>query len=905
MDATAVDPPPTPSSPAALLARLQALAAMPGRRWPGGDALAARLARDDAAAAARLRLAHAVHTEWLKGQAEPPDELQDVFIDCVDWAWQGLDDDERLASGLYPALIRALGARHQVEALSALAARLIPFAAEAEAEHAMAALLRQLRQHKQHAALHALLDALRPAWQPGLAWGAPLLAGVLALARDADDFAALRSAAAWLPELLEAAEAADAAADPATQADPNTWRELGRLALRTLQVDSMQRVAAAMLRGRGDPSGADQQALLIQILGLLASFAPDARTRVLLDQAAAQQPKQPALLLGRARIAHAEGAPLAELVGLLNDVDPTLPGAAAAMSWLAGTLFHGGDDAGALAIYEQLADRQALSAADRLRLNHLLARDAAAGDGAAATDGAQNGAAAPEPILSPETLGPFAPALAPLLQLLEQPPMHDAALDADALAEAGDAACAHWRQALPALHGISMQACLQLARQFAQLEAGAFASHTQWLAAFPFELGPAYGRVDARRCRALGRTLQRHLLALCEFALARPQALQGAPGQASLRQALDLAEMCCEARWALGEGEQALADVAALQERLGPLGRQPLSELQARCLLSRRGHADPAELAGVAALLDSEGSEEVLALTPWADWLATEDLHPQTLVDDPAREGRFESVQPDGRLLGHVHRLAPTQLTVLHHRDLRVRNSHLVIGPRGGIMRPGPWHLSMGDYPYEHRHVRLRGGGIDAVGAVLRPARWQRVDTPVVVLANQDATYHRNYYHWMLLILARIDALRARGLLVGGRKLLLPRELSGWMRASLEAIGIADEQMLLYGNDDDLQLTDAVLTSPLDYANPSLVEGLRQTLWRHAGLDPSAPPEATRLLYISRRGEGRRPLVEEARIQHAAESLGFEAVAPETLTLAEQVRLFATARGIAGPPGAA
>jgi capsular polysaccharide biosynthesis protein len=45
--------------------------------------------------------------------------------------------------------------------------------------------------------------------------------------------------------------------------------------------------------------------------------------------------------------------------------------------------------------------------------------------------------------------------------------------------------------------------------------------------------------------------------------------------------------------------------------------------------------------------------------------------------------------------------------------------------------------------------------------------------------------------------------------------------------------------------------------------------------------------------------------VEEARIERAAAVLGFETVAPETLSLADQVQLFATARGIAGPPGAA
>ncbi|WP_374568468.1 DUF563 domain-containing protein [Ideonella sp.] len=886
----------SPPPPEALLARLQALAQAPGRSLPGGEALAAKLAKPAAPAAAWSRLAHAIHTDWLKGQEQPDGALQDLFIDSVALAWQGLAEPERLHSGLYPALIRALGARGHHAALAALAVSLAPFAADGEAEQPLAALLRQLRQHHQLDALRTLLDALRPAAQPSRAWNAPLLAGVLVLAREADDFDALRHAASWLPELLDAAEAQ-------APLDSAHWRELGKLALRTLQVPAMQRVAQALLDDDG-MLHAETQPLLVQLLGLLAGFAPDATTRAQLAQAAAQQPGHPAIQLARARIAHGEGASLAEVGALLEGLDPAQPAWPNAISWLAGTRFHGGDDAGALALYRELAERHLLGAADRLRMNHLSARDDAAEPGAA-PDASANGTPTTEPpaAWSAEALGPFAAALAPLIALLDEAPNHDAPRSVESLQAATEAACRQWQAQLPQLPDISMQACLQLARHLAQLEAGAFASHSQWLTAFPFALGPAYGRVDAQRCRLLGRALQQHVVALCDFALERPRALQGAPGQASLRQVLDLAEQRCEALWALAQADDAAITLERLQGRLGAMGAAPLHELQARAALTLGQLPRAAELLAHAG--EPVAAADVWPLADWDDWLATEQLHPQTLVDDPALAGHFEAVRPDGQVQRHAHQLAPTRLTVLHHTDLRVRNSHLLIGPRAGILRPGPWHLSMGDYPYEHRHVRLRGGGPRAGGAVLRPARWQRIDTPVLVLANMDATYHRNFYHWMLLLLARIDALRARGLLLGGRKLLLPRELSGWMRSSLADIGLTEDQMLLYGGDDDLQLTDALLASPIDFASPSLVEGLRQTLWRHAGLDPSAPPPASRLLYISRRGEGRRPLVEEARIQRAAEAMGFEAVAPETLTLAEQVHLFATARGIAGPPGAA
>jgi len=874
----------TATPPSGLWARWQTLSNTLGRSLPGGTALADKLGRPDAPAAAWARLAHAVQSEWLKTLDDPPAALQDAFIDTIALAWHGLDDPERLATGLAPAWIRCLGARGRHSELSAAAAAIGALAAEDEAEQALAAMLRQLRQHRQWPALQALLEQLRDAWQPDRAWAAPLLVAVLALAREAEGFDRLCDAAAWLPALLDAAEA-----NPHT--DVHSWRELGRLAQRTLQVPAMQRVAAALLKQ--GPLDTELESLVVSWLGLLAQLAPDATTRALLEQGAARWPRQPGVQQGRARIAHAEGAELAALDALLEPVDPALPGWAMAMSWLAGIRFHGGDEAGALAVYRQLDERHQLTPQDRMRMSHLLARDDDSGGPDAANDSTGPVLAAAEPAWSPDPAGPFADALAPLAALLRQPPNHTATVDAAALASAGEAAAAHCRAVLPQAAGATMQACLQQARQLAQFESAAFASHRQWLAAFPFELGPAYGSVDAHRCQALGDALLQHVLALADHALDRPQALQGGPAEASMRQVLSLAELRVQAQWALRRNAAATLGVQALQERLGAMGQAPLEELRVRCLLTE-GPLDRVEPA----------TGELLPLTDWPAWLSAEDLHPQTLVDDAPPDGVFESVQPDGTLQRHAHQPAPTVLSLLHHTDLRVRNSHLTIGPRGGILRPGLWHLTMGDYPYEHRHVRLRGGP-GAAGALLRPARWQRVDTPVVVLANMDAIHHRNYYHWVLLILARIEALRARGLLVGGRKLLLPRELSGWMRSSLAAIGIAEEQMLLYGSDDDLQLSDALLVSPIDFASPSLIEGLRQTMWRHAGLDPAAPPDATRLLYISRRGEGRRPLVEEVRIQRAAEAMGFEAVAPETLTLAEQVRLFATARGIAGPPGAA
>jgi Glycosyltransferase 61 len=869
----------------ALYKRLRQLAEVPGRSWPIGEGLTAKLAKPNAPAAAWLKLARGIHTEWLKQQGEVEPALSEAFIECVALGWEDQDDAGRMQSGLYAPLIRALGACGHVDVLAGLVERVSAFADDPAAEHALAALLRQLRQHQLAAALTQLLDALHDAWRPGRAWAQPLLAGVLALARDADHFAGLRSAAAWLPALVDAAEAEGPRTDEAT------WRELGRLALRTLHVPAMQRVATALLC-QGDPQP-EGRALLLQLIGLLATFAPDAATRALLDEAAGRLPNQPVVQLGRARIAHAEGAALPALVALLSGIDESAPGWAQAQGWLAGTLFHGGAEDQALALYQALAARGALNPADHLRLAHLLARD---GDQRADEAGVQT---TPEPPWSPEQLGPFAQALAPLTRLLATPPQHDHAADPATLDAAATTALAHWRAALPALPGVTLQAALQLGRHLAQTEAGAFAAHTQWLGAFPLRFTAAYGRVDPARCAALGRALHQHIAALADFALLRDRPLQGGKGQATLRQVLDLAELRCDALWALGEDTAASAATAALRVALGELGEAPLRELHARCLLTT------GDIEAAAPLLAAVGDATpiLLPLRQWGDWLAAEGLQPRVLADDGPVPGHFESVTPDGAVQRHAHQLTSVRFEVAQARGVQVRLGHGLIGTRGGLLCPGPWHLSMGDYPYEHRAVRLRGSA-RARGAALRPPRWQVVDEPVVVLANMDATYHRNYYHWTLLIATRIAALQAHGLLVG-RRLLLPRELSGWMKDSLAALGLADAHIRWYAEDDDLQLGDALVASPLDFASRTLTEGLRHALWRHAGLDPAAPVAPTRLIYVSRRAEGRRPLVEEAALQRRAMELGFEVVAPETLPLAGQVRLFAEARGIAGPPGAA
>jgi capsular polysaccharide biosynthesis protein len=481
---------------------------------------------------------------------------------------------------------------------------------------------------------------------------------------------------------------------------------------------------------------------------------------------------------------------------------------------------------------------------------------------------------------------------------LQIPLYHDDPRDVPYLRAACDAAVADFARKLPEMPGLTVGSAFGLVHQLNLLADSAFSNQAHLLRAFPFLLGPAYGRFDPARCDVLWRGVFQHIVALCDHVLERERPLQGAPAAASLRGLLDLARLRCMAQLRLRTAERAAHALIALEQSLGPMGQGHIRLLRERCCLDR---GDVGSARDLRRSMEHDADAEVLPMHDWEAWLSLASTRPTGLVDDPPVEGWFESVHPTGEVLRHPHATLPVRLALAQLRSVRLRQSHVLIDQRGGILLPHPWHLAMGDYPYSYVDVLNRG----ARGAVLRAAcDEERVEEPVLVLANMDATWHRNFYHWIVLTLTRINLLDEFGFL-RQRRLLLPDELSSWMRSSLLDIGLIEDRFIPYGQGQNLELADALVLSPLEFASPALVERLRCRLWRAAGLDPAAPPARERLLYISRQSANRRPLAQEEEMETMARSLGFDVVAPETLPLLDQVRLFASTRGVAGPPGAA
>jgi len=859
---------------------------------PGPENLHQKFNQPEVPPAARGKLAQVMHVEWVKGRADvPPWQLQ-ALVEAIEAWWHLLPDGSSpLTAGLAPAWVRAQGTLGHIEPLADAALRWQDPLAAPEHEAVALGLLRQLRRIKGEASIApslALIDALGQRWQPEATWTQEVVGTLAMVARAAETLPPLQRVAAWLDRL----------APHAGRPDARGWQApLTAAAVRCAALPVLRQLAEVMLDDdEPDPAGGFSLAAALEALGELA---PSPSVHALVARAAKAWPKQPTIQVEHAKLKRAEGATVQQLAAPLLTLEAAHPATPAAWQLLAEYAFHDGDIALAKETYQRLAELGQLDEHSQLRLDHLSLHQSGAAV-AASAGGTLPEAGTAE--LDPAQLGPLAEPLAALGLVLANAPRHDSPVSlADTEARCQQTLAAFERM-LPALDGLTLAEIRRAVGHLWALANSGALDLAHWEGVFPFEIGPAFGTLDGHRCRAQCLCVLQHMVALCRHAVRRERPLLGAPGAAGLAMLLDLLRQQLDAQLAMKQADQAVTDLEDAAARLGGLGQTALAALREQALLAA-GRVDTlrAEFETAHAGTGAPHGPETWPLREWDDWLHAEGVTAHALLHDEPLVGQFDVVDVTGRVRSHAHEMVGTTLSLARVTDLRVRNVHLLIGTEGGVLKPHAWHLQMGEFPYPHPNVLARGAG----GTVLRGAGlWKRLDEPLVVLANMDAPFHRNYYHWMVLTLARIQALLARGILKT-RKLLLPRELTGWMLSSLHDIGLDETRVRWYSADDDLRLTDAVIASPSEFASATMVEGLRRALTQAAGLDPDVEAPGDRLIYLARRGETRRPMVEAEQVINIAEELGFEIVAAETLSLLDQVRLFASARGIAGPPGAA
>ena len=237
------------------------------------------------------------------------------------------------------------------------------------------------------------------------------------------------------------------------------------------------------------------------------------------------------------------------------------------------------------------------------------------------------------------------------------------------------------------------------------------------------------------------------------------------------------------------------------------------------------------------------------------------------------------------------------------HFPYLVHGNQMMIGPR---RNPGPWQV-----------VR-RGNQVvwqSGTKALVNLVRGRTLRVPEVILLGGRS--HRNWYHWLVDALPQLHSARLLPEPYQSWPVCVPEEIFRYptMVEALELFLNGREVVRLPRNTrligrvcwiDSLENLDVpetlVMSRPDSEIHLLHREGMQA--YRQVFLDAFAgtPSEWGEKVFLTRKGT--RRVYNQDEIIAVAKELGFQDVAPETLTLAEQVTLFQGATHIIGPSGA-
>lgn len=210
----------------------------------------------------------------------------------------------------------------------------------------------------------------------------------------------------------------------------------------------------------------------------------------------------------------------------------------------------------------------------------------------------------------------------------------------------------------------------------------------------------------------------------------------------------------------------------------------------------------------------------------------------------------------------------------------------------GDLSRDYPWYLPGCDrYDFSQHHIFTE--------ASLPPVEF--LDGSVAVLSGLSGHV---YYHWMIDVLPRLEIMQRCGVdLAAVDYIVVNSDRAPFQRESLAALGLTPDQILTSDRHPHLQAKTLVVPSfpgALGWADAEAIAWLRRTFLPLATFDPHLP----RRIYIQRTGARHRRVLNKAAVIEAVQRWGFVPVALETLSLREQISLFAQATAIVAPHGA-
>ena len=155
-----------------------------------------------------------------------------------------------------------------------------------------------------------------------------------------------------------------------------------------------------------------------------------------------------------------------------------------------------------------------------------------------------------------------------------------------------------------------------------------------------------------------------------------------------------------------------------------------------------------------------------------------------------------------------------------------------------------------------------------------------------------------NYYHWMFEVLPRAMLLERAGHQLGALPVLAPGDLP-FQYQSLLALGIAPERLRPLHANGAFPVRRLWCTLPTIPQHVSRVEVCR---WLRERLGVTVEKGGRRILL--QRRHGKRSMVNFDELADALRPQGFEVMAAEKLTFAEQIKWFAMAECVVAPHGA-
>jgi len=239
----------------------------------------------------------------------------------------------------------------------------------------------------------------------------------------------------------------------------------------------------------------------------------------------------------------------------------------------------------------------------------------------------------------------------------------------------------------------------------------------------------------------------------------------------------------------------------------------------------------------------------------------------------------------------HEAFLQRTSFTLPHRYLLDIPNARL-FGSDGIIILPG------GEYVAE----TVYGGAELAQNRGYLTLRLPKPHRRTGCYYSLPLGWWDNYFHWLCDVLPRLEGVLAH--LPADIRFIVPAAMRPYQRDSLAALGLSEKQLV---KRPASQMWEVEL---LYYSPPSAVsarppQGLiwvRNAIRSHFGT--GNPPRSPKRILVSRRNANSRRIRNEADVETLLSTYGFVTVQTETMTLSEQVALFANAETIVAGHGA-